>query len=240
MSRKIALAIQFWDGDKEAAMRNLKRIADIEPIFRSDVEVLLVCRFDSSHDEKAVEYASKKFKVTTYVSPRRGKGWPYGCNDLWSETMSESYRRVRSGEWSDVKALYTMEADCIPISRTWLNRLHKEWDATEREGKWMTGCVASWNGNPDDLHLNGNGLFHPHLQHFIPKIVGGPANLAWDVYFAKDFRPHWRAAGFMANLYNARNVSPDDLQSLADSGTEVVHGVKDLSVEKWADARLGP
>ena len=49
-SGKLVLCTQFWAGDRDAAMRNARRIADNESKFRDDAEFLFVSRFDSTRD----------------------------------------------------------------------------------------------------------------------------------------------------------------------------------------------
>jgi hypothetical protein len=233
--RVLILALQFYEGDKEAAMRNARRIADNEPEFRKDTEFCFVTRFGTEHDQATVDYVAKKFKTTTFTSNRRGTGWPHGCNETWCATMQESLNRVKSGEWALAKAIFTFEADCIPVSRNWIQRLHEEWKKTEDAGKWICG----WHGPHEDTgHINGNALFTPSLAKFIPKIAGCDARLAWDCAFARVFQPHWRVANFLENLYNQREVPRAQLQDIVDSGVAIVHGVKDLGVEQFADTIL--
>ncbi len=230
--RRIVLCIQYWAGDREQAMRNIRRIVDNELTFRNDFEICFVARFDCPHDESTIEYARRKFKVSTYTGFRRGTGWPYGCNDLVYDLFQEGYRRVKSGEWAQVRALFLMEADCVPVNVDWLNRLTQEWSATEREGKWLTGWY--WEHPQPHGHINGNLLIHPNIFHYLPAVVGGPANIAWDAYLAPIFKPHWRPASFLENLYKQVNIPRETLQRIADSGVVLIHGVKDACVEEFA------
>lgn len=230
MSRPIVICLQFWHGDSEVAFRNARRIADNEPAFRDDIEFCFVTRRGTEHNAAIIAHVAKKFKVTTYTANRFEGGWPAGCNAVWCDLFQESHRRVKSGEWANVRALFTFESDCIPVARDWLDRLHTEWTLAENEGKWMTGWVTD--------HINGNALFHPNLFHFLPRITGCPANMAWDYYFRKDFEPHWRRANYIENLYNQRGVLRSQLQDIVESGMCLIHGVKDLSVEEFADSLL--
>jgi hypothetical protein len=232
IDRPIILALQYYHGDQEAANRNARRIADNELEFRKDVEFCFVTRVGTEHDKATVEHVSKKFKTSTIELNRRGAGWPQGPNDVWTGLMQESLNRVRDGEWTNAKAIFTFESDCIPVHQDWINRLHAEWELTEKEGKWMCG----WVGHGP--HLNGNGLFHPSLGKFIRNIYGCPANVAWDWHFRKTFEPHWRQANFLENLYNQRGVPKNQLQDIVSSGVTCIHGVKDSSVEAFADTLL--
>lgn len=238
MSR-IVLAMQFWEGDKQAVGRNVRRIVDNEPVFRSDFEICLIARYDCKHDPEIVEYAKKRFRVSTYTSPRRATGWPHGCNELWCETMCEAYRRVKSGEWAQVRALFTMEGDCIPVDRDWLNKLTDSWNEAETKGKWIAGTVASYDGTEKGVHCNGNALFHANLFHLLgPRIAGCRADIAWDAFYSNVFKPHWLGTNLMANLYTRREVSRREIVELRKHGVVMIHGVKDDTAEKYADSVL--
>ena len=234
---KIVLALQFWEGDKETAMRNARRIADNEVKFRDDVEFCFVARFDCAHDLATVNYVGKKMRVSTYTSARRGTGWPHGCNEVWCDAGQEWVRRTYSGKYADVKAIFTFEADCVPIDPDWISKLHAEWDITAAEKKLLFGC---WQNNSAQRgHINGNMVFHPLLVRTL-NIVGCTAEYGWDAVFASTFSPHWRKSGLIQNYYHARNVSDEDILKpvLGDFPPVLIHGVKDLSVEKYADRVL--
>lgn len=234
--RRIVLCLQYWEGDREQAMRNARRIADNEPNFRDDFEFCFVARFDCAHDQETIDYVSKKFFVSKYTGTRRGKGWPFGCNDVWTDLMQESYRRVRSGEWAQVRALFTFEADCVPVHSDWLSRLTAEWTATELEGKWLTGWHSEHPGPVG--HMNGNLMCHPFLFNFLPQIVGCSADIAWDCAFAPVFQSHWRPARFLENLYAQKDVPVEAICGIVKSGVVLIHGVKDKTVEDFADGAL--
>ena len=234
--RRIVLAMQFWEGDKEAAMRNIRRIVDNESVFRNDFEVMFVARRDCSHDVDTVNYAARRFPTTTYTCSGRAQGWPNGSNEVWCETMQESLRRVKSGQWAQVRALLTFEADCVPVNRGWLHRLTEEWTATEKAQCWLTGW---WNAQYSPVgHMNGNMLVHPKLSQFFPRIAGASCNRAWDQEFAPTFAPRWRKAGFLENLYGEKNVTEERIRHIIAQGAVLIHGVKDRSVEDFADSLL--
>ena len=76
---KILLALQFWKGDKDQAMRVARLIADLEPRHTDFADFLFVSRFDCEQDLATVEYVSQKFNVHTYVNRhRRGTGCRHG------------------------------------------------------------------------------------------------------------------------------------------------------------------
>ena len=60
---KLLLALQYWDGDKEMAMKVARLIADMEPAHNADVDFLFCSRFDCTHDMDSVAHVAKKFRV---------------------------------------------------------------------------------------------------------------------------------------------------------------------------------
>lgn len=236
--KRLVLALQYWEGDKEMAMRNARRIADNEPAFRSDVEFCFVARFDCSHDRETMQHVAKKFKVTSYRGTRRGQGWPSGCNDLWCDLMQEAVRRHLGGQqWSDVKAIFTFEADAIPIARNWIDVLGREWDRGEAQGKLVVG--SHHPSGTEFGHINGNALFSP-LVALKLGLVGCDPLVGWDVAFAPQMRAHWLPIGTIKNLYKSRGLSDKDILAEHFPGIApvMIHGVKDDSVERYADRVL--
>lgn len=240
-SGRLVLAIQFWSGDRDAAMRNARRIADNEPKFRNDVEFLFVARFDCPHDPATIAHVSKKFRTSTYTSTRSGTGWPSGCNDVWCDLMcNHAIRNVYSGAWQDVKAVLTFEGDAIPVVKDWINQLSAEWNVAAAQGKTIVGCFM-----PPPLcgpvgHINGNAMFAPDLFARIPQIIGCSPHGGWDFIFAPLFKPHWFKTPLITNYYKSLNITEKEIRRRAPDGRipAVVHGVKDRSVETFADAFL--
>lgn len=241
---KIALVLQFWDGDKEMAMRNALRIARNEPAFRHDIEFVFSHRFDcqlSPIDARVIDSISRRFKTSVYRCTRRGIGHPAGCNDMWCDWVNRgALGRVNRGEWSDVRAMFTFEADSIPVAPKWIDTLFLEWEKAEKQEKFIVGCWMDV-GIAGIGHINGNMLVAPDLANRIPGILGCPMNHAWDMYFGRLFEPHWMRSGFIANYYKDKAVSVEQILRPVpefDKPPVVVHGVKDLSVERYADLVL--
>ena len=161
-SGKLALVLQFWDGDRDAAFRNALRIADNEPTFRKDVEFVFVSRFDSLLDKEVVAKVAKKFKTSSFHCTRKGTGWPSGCNDMWADWVcTGAMGKIFSHEWDDVKAMFTFEADAIPVHTDWIDQLSAEWDRAAEKGKYIVGCFMPPPQNGPVGHINGNALFAP-------------------------------------------------------------------------------
>lgn len=232
--RKIVLALQFWEGDRDRAMNLARLIADIEPEFNPKVDFCFVARFDCVRDPETVEYVSKKFKVWTLKGTRRSVGWPAGCNDLAIDLLHQSAGLCRpGGAWREHKALYLMEPDVLPMCRDWLKRLSDEWDVAQEHEKFVLGAWSPFHSAVG--HINGNMLVAPDLVFRVPGIIGSPETLGWDAFYAGQFSPHWWKSILMQNHYDYRkNIPQEVLFSCVDGITPpaVIHGVKDLSAEQ--------
>jgi hypothetical protein len=237
--RRKALALQFWEGDRDQANRVARMIADNEPTFRKDVEFVFVPRFDTTADAETVEYVSKKFPTSVFRTSRRETGWPGGCNAMWCSLANEfllgkHYR----GDWPDVRWALTFESDCVPVHPDWINRLDAEWDLAEADGKKVMGCWMP-NGHPMG-HLNGNLMISPDFARHHSGILGCPSDRAWDVEFAPIFEPVWRKTGLIANFYRALKVTDAQFEKVysGDAPPVLIHGVKDSSAEDYARRKL--
>jgi hypothetical protein len=238
--RRSCLAIQFWEGDRDVAMRNARRIADNEPAFRPDVDFVFAARFDCPQDKDTIAYVSRKFKVIPYTSTRREVGWPVGSNALWSDLMVNFVlgKHLR-GEWPDTRWVLTFEADGIPVHPDWINKLDAEWDRAAALGKCIVGCWMPF-GTGMTGHINGNLMISPDAGAKF-NIIGTPIGHAWDVYFAPQFEPHWFKTGLIANFYRDTKVSDEHFKKCWQGAKEpavFVHGVKDESTERYADRVL--
>lgn len=238
---RIALALQFCPLDFDAAMRNAVRITDNEPVFRKDVEFVFVERFDAQVDRKVLEHVSSRFVTSVHHSTRRATGHPAGCNDLWCDwVVCGALGKYLSGKWADVKCMFTMEGDTIPVHPDWISKLSEEWNKAADAGKFIVGCWMDV-GIPGVGHINGNMLVPPELGRLIPATVGCPPNAAWDMYLAKDFHPHWYKSGAIANFYRHTNMTEEQASRTWAGSSEppvVIHGVKDLSAEAYGDRKL--
>lgn len=239
--RKIVVALQFWEGDKARAMRLARFIADLEPGMSDKVEFAFVARFDATHDHETIAYVSHKFKVWTLTGTRRTEGWPDGCNDLALDLFHQAARLSRPrNSWENIKAVYLIESDVMPVCKDWLARISDEWDVAQEHGKFILG---SWSPYHSPVgHVNGNMLVAPDLVFRLSDIISCPFRAGWDAHFGPKFSPHWWKSVLLQNHYDYRaNIPPEILWSGVDGVTPpaVVHGVKDNSAERQVREKLG-
>lgn len=226
---KIVVALQFWEGDKDKAMSLARLIADIEPAKNEKVEFAFFARFDATHDEETVAYVSRKFNVWKMTCRIPGTGWPDGCNAMAIDLMHQA-NEWSHDRWKQIKAVYLIESDILPMRRDWLARLTAEWDVTSAQGKLLMGSFYPFHSPVG--HINGNMFIDPQIVSRIKGLQACPPGRAWDTEFAVKFSPHWYKSVQMTNHYDfKRNIPGDVLFSTVDGKTPVcvVHGVKDGS-----------
>lgn len=227
MSNKILLALQFWNGDKEQAMKTARLIADLQTGFSEQADFLFMARFDAEQDHSTVTKLSSKFNTHVVTNRRRrGTGWPYGCNDLWFGTMDWVYGHKEANKIPDYKAVLTFEADAIPLSANWITQLHTEWDTAK---KFVVGALQKAPGP----HINGNAMFSGDMKflHWVSRQVGGCSPMGgWDYLLAKEFqRRGWADAKSMRSEWQMKTMTEDRFTELLKQNVTFHHGCKDDS-----------
>lgn len=234
---KLILALQYWAGDYDKAMRLARRIAQIEVAPRDDVSFMLVARFDApAPDSAAVLAVKEKFETVLYRSRRRGTGHPSGCNDLWHDLVGEVWRRcLQMPGWKDaISGVFSFEADTVPMSADWLDRILAEWAVARDQGKLMLGCEM-----PTPLpHINGNMVWVPDLFGQVRGLEGCPSQHAWDVFHASKWMDKALASKEIVNFYKAVEVPRKRVfDPKGRARYAFVHGVKDDSVWLFSGAK---
>lgn len=229
---KILLALQFWNGDRDMAMKVARLIADLEPRHSEFADFLFVSRFDTEQDIRTVEYVSQKFNTHTFVNRnRRGVGWPHGCNDLWFGAMDHIYSFSEAKRFPPYKAVLTFEADACPLTPNWHRELSRSWDeiAAPKNVKIFGARVE----HPLP-HINGNALFSADQKflHWISRCIGGcNPTKGWDFILARDFkREGWANCPLIRSHWQQKTMPDEEIDALRESGVVLIHGVKDDSV----------
>lgn len=235
--KKGIIAIQYWKGDIKKAMRLARLIADNEPTRRDDVDFVFIARADCDHDNAAAEYVSRKFNVRKLRCLARASGHPWGCWVLWFSLIEWFYQSKQAGKIPDYQWIFPFEADCVPISKTWINECHDEFIRlnTSLVGSETFHWQQHLNGN---LMVTGNMDFLKWLVHGVT-VTGVPQREPWDIYLFPKFT-QW-GVGFSEKIMNRcgqRTMERKEFDWLQKHGWAFIHGVKDDSLYHWARTSL--
>ncbi len=125
---KLVIALQYHEADQPQAMRLAKMIADIEPVYRDDVEFVFVHRFDCNppdRDHPSVVAIRSRFPFHAYRTHTRWIGWPAGPNAMAMDFLR--YIGVIAKDLWPRCGVLLIEPDCVPLSRHWLDTLIAVW-----------------------------------------------------------------------------------------------------------------
>lgn len=229
VSDKILIVLQYWEGDKNQAMRLARLLADLEPAHTEKADFLFLSRFDCGHDLDTIKYVSRKFNTFQYRSPRRGVGWPCGCNELTFGGLEWFYHKKASGQIPNYKAAFLLESDGVPLQKDWIAQVSADWDGFKSDS-CVAGAWLEHGAFPDVGHINGNLLMTGDLKflHWLVKRVGGvDSRVGWDFILARDFM-EWGWTKYPRIVSAWRTPLSEAMFLKAQSeGVLYWHGVKD-------------
>lgn len=239
-SNKILLALQFWEGDLSQAMTLAELIADIEPGMCELADFLFVARFDCRHDQRVIDKVSRKFATHVHTSPRRGTGWPMGCNDLTAGMLEFVFHRMTNGKLPHYKAIFALEADCCPLNRDWIKLCSHNWDLLQKKNPvYIAGRMLE--AAHIHKHVNGNAMLSGNFKflRWLLREMNSNSRVGWDYRLAGEFFK-WGAAEIpgMECHWGTRTFSNEQLLGLCERGVIFEHGVKDFSALNFARNRL--
>ncbi len=241
---KFLIALQYWKGDAEQAYRLAQYLADLQKTTAQEADFLLFRRFDlaTPPPPEILSRLSRVFKrVYTGKSDRYGTGWPAGCNQLWFGVLEWYLRQVLERKIPQYSAIYTVEADWIPLRRDWTKHIWAAWQTQNPDFRHPRIHVMGVRLLAPIEHINGNLLISGELQ-FLQYIVSFSSQVrnkeAWDVRLFKIFERSgiaelpgaaswWR--------FESRDIDILD-QIVATFG--IFHGIKDDFLLNFAWALL--
>lgn len=237
---KILIALQFWEGDRAKAYKLVDFIADTTDSHVEDADFLLVNRFDCDPlAETLMLKLARKINVRAYKSPRRGIGWPTGCNEMWLATMEWAYSMLGAKMVPPYKAIFCCEADGGPVNKDWIARLSKEWDmANAKQPVVIAGPIVNVPGHNglDGEHINGNALISADLnvlRWLTREIIVSP-NVGWDFVLAPVFKQRgWSNIPGIRSYYNSPSFSRLQYAQMIADDLIWVHGDKSNSLCDW-------
>jgi hypothetical protein len=186
---KILIIAQWWAGDQDQMMALLKLIADLEPELSPYADFLTFPRWDTkTRDWRGVKALETKFKVIEGRSKRHGAGWPIGPNAVAMDAFKWTYAAWKENSFN-YDAAFLIEADGLPLRRTWISELLAEWQSQQglALGHWDGHGQANERGS----HMNGNMMFHPKLvDNAMELAYGDVPQMGWDMKIWSKIRPY--------------------------------------------------
>lgn len=236
----LVIALQYWAGDEEQAMRLARLLADIEPSRRKNVTLALCRRFDCELSKLSADtwsHCIQKFNTIAVQSKRKGTGHPAGPNELMAGTMDILARAWWRGNL-DAESVFLIEPDGVPLRRDWIDRLQHEHHLSLRAGRRVTGALTEGDGNYGWLpHFNGSMLIHFSAWIDRISIRRTPPTQAWDVFHAAAYLQEGRATSHIKNVYGGTGWSKASLRGMSKE-TAWLSSTKDTTALAWAEQEL--
>jgi hypothetical protein len=231
-TKKILIALLFWEGDKEQSMRLARLLADLEFGHSEQADFLFVSRFDSKHDDHTIRYVSRKFNVHTHTSKRRGTGWPMGCNGVFFGMLEWVYHKISAGLVPHYESILVLGGDGAPLRTDWISHFVNN----QQDGVFVSGALVRGEYGARD-HINGDcALLSGDLQ-FLKWLTLDIADIStvagWDWVLADQFKQRgWKNLPFVKSVWNCPTpFTQDNWNYEANQGTVWFHGVKGYSLQ---------
>jgi hypothetical protein len=239
------LALEHCERDLTKTMRLARLLADLEPMYRTDLLLGLVCQPGTPRPhlvDETIEHCSKKFQVEHVVSKYGAPGWADGSGQLWRGTVSHFYDAWKRGKINH-RSIATFDGgDGVPLHNNWLDLLVAEHEITRRAGKLVSGLLNL--DVPEHTHINGNMILELELLEKNPSVRDTPLGASpaewykcWDTYHAKTFMSNARPSTVVHNCWNRRGVTKHIMDEAATSSVWL-HGYKDDRLHDVTRERL--
>lgn len=229
----ILIALQFYNADRARAMRLARLIADIEPKFRDDVEMLFCARFDTPQDSETIEYVRQKMGVRQFTTVTRWTGWPGGPNGMARDVL----REIGNGQNARAEGVLMLEPDSVPVARDWIDQLMAEWRGPEG-APCEAYMMGAWrDSGPVGGHINGNCIVPPEIGSLVD-LSRITEHYAWDCEISQQTRGYWKRTNLIRNLCQETNVSEARMLDGTSERPVLIHGVKDDSAYEIAKKLL--
>ena len=238
------LALQYYEGDQERAMSLARLLADIEPSYRDDVVLALVCQPGTRSSDlvrATMERCSRKFPIQHVVSRRGAEGWADGSGQLWAGTM-EHFHGARGRAQLSFGTIFTFDGnDGVPLHNNWIDLLKEEHGNTLRMGKFVSGELIL--DIPSHPHINGNMIVELSMLDSHPELLDIPLGATlegldtWDMRNAPIFLPCASASTIVYSRWNRTGVSKE-IMGQAALNSVWFHGFKDDCLCDMARERL--
>ncbi len=233
----LTIALGYWSGDIDQAMRLARLIGAIEPRRREDVLFAFCPRFDVEWDaaqQATFMEVGKRFGVCRLTQrPPHATGHPDGPNAMFASTLGQLSEAWRDGK-SQAHSVFLCEADGCPLRPDWIDRLRAAHEQALRAGKRVTGCLMDRGVFP---HVNGTFISHYSMWLDRQSLHSTPTGMAFDLFHAAVLTAEARPTGWVKNIYGAGNWNAESLEALSRE-TAWLSSNKDLTVIEWAEKSL--
>ena len=233
--------MQYWAGDQARALQLARFIADLQSSHSEQADFMFSRRFDCPDESQGtVDYVSRKFNVHILRCPRRGQGWPGGCNELALGTLENIYHRMESGRIPHYRAVFLAESDCCPLHKDWIALLSTRWEVLARDRKI---CIAGAfvQGDGIHLHINGSAMVSTDLEFlkWLTKMSHCRPGVGWDYCLAKEFeRRGWAAMPGMQCHWHSPPMTERRFLELLEAKVIFHHGDKSEELLKLSRKHL--
>lgn len=237
---KLLYALQFYEGDREAAMSLARLVADLIDGKCADADLMFATNTTADFDHDTMRYCARKFsQVRTFRAVKKAEGWPIGPNNQAHETARYFAQQCMIGRWK-YSGILLGEPDCVPLRKDWLHLLREEWEKGPPTilGPWVTS-----GPKPFYQHINGNAIFGPEFVYKNTQIFRCEDWLGWDAANAQFLMSHGRPSLWMysdyqlgtennhwkgcEHLFSRRGMrKPHPFWKLKDQEVAYLHGAK--------------
>lgn len=229
--KKMLVVIQHWDGDVDRAEQLAELISDLEPKKNLTADVMLFSRNDCrSMNIGVVERLRAKFgTVIVQRCSRVGStGYPFGANEMFYDLAGTMASPKMAGRYY---AWINLESDCTPTHPGWIEELSEAFLAAKAVGKHAVGHQCLTHPHP---HLNGVAVYSSNWATILGGIIGGPANLAYDIHLGTPSVAASKDTPLIFLDFKKETITPDELFAPRKEGRTpaLYHGVKDDSAIK--------
>jgi hypothetical protein len=232
----LSLVLQFWEKDKDDALRLAELLADVEPEPRDDVLFVFAAQQGTkleAEDEKRMIRVGTKFRYTKMVAaidPK--KTYPGVCYDPWASALSQLCTYHYQGK-RECGSAFFFEADGAPMTKDWIDRLKAAHAETRLHGKRVTGPRMR-----EHDHINGTMILDTSIWLDRPSLHLCPAEEAWDIWHGPVLIAESHPSNIIRNDYGLSYTR----DSFAQLGRESAWctSCKDGTARHWARQLLVP
>lgn len=230
----LLFCLQLSPIDCNEALDLARLIADIQKAFpaKCNPSWIVSYRQDTPlsrvHGVEGLLVSAFNKNVWVMRSRHFATGWPAGPNAQWRSAMEDIAAMAAKGQTS-AKGVLTFEADCVPLTRDWIDRLEAEYKNRVRD------IVGNFDQlNTVSLHVNGNSIWPVDLAMRWPQVLDVPTQWAWDYYNRDFFVAHAQDTPLIAQIYRRKVYTLGEWVALRkhDLRPVLLHGIKDGSARR--------